>query len=220
MTNESFYAVTAHYIGSEGILTSTLLQCERFPDCRHNAANIADYLKKTFEKWDISSKIVAITTDNAAVMVAAVRILGVRHLGCFAHTLNLLVQNSLKEVNELQQKVKAVVEHFKRSTLSLDKLKTYQEQHQLPPHRLIQDISTRWNSTFYMFERFSSLKVPLRATMAELEYESGLDLNDWQDIAQITDALGLFELVTKEISSEKEVVISKIPYMMEQIFNM
>lgn len=53
--------------------------------------------------------------------------------------------------------------------------------------------------------------------MAELEYESGLDLNDWQDIAQITDALGLFELVTKEISSEKEVVISKIPYMMEQI---
>lgn len=87
VTNESFYAVTAHYIGSEGILTSTLLQCERFPDCRHNAANIADYLKKTFEKWDISSKIVAITTDNAAVMVAAVR-----HLGCFAHTLNLLVQ--------------------------------------------------------------------------------------------------------------------------------
>lgn len=53
--------------------------------------------------------------------------------------------------------------------------------------------------------------------MAELEYESGLDLNDWQDIAQITDALGLFELVTKEISSEKEVVISKIPNMMEQI---
>lgn len=102
---------TRRRVVQEGILTSTLLQCERFPDCRHNAANIADYLKKTFEKWDISSKIVAITTDNTAVMVAAVRILGVRHLGCFAHTLNLLVQNSLKEVNELQQKVKAVVEH-------------------------------------------------------------------------------------------------------------
>ena len=46
-----------------------------------------------------------------------------------------------------------LVGHFKHSTLAMAALKEKQEQLNLDKHRLIQDVSTRWNSTYFMFER-------------------------------------------------------------------
>uniref|UniRef100_A0A8D9FH44 Zinc finger BED domain-containing protein 1 n=1 Tax=Cacopsylla melanoneura TaxID=428564 RepID=A0A8D9FH44_9HEMI len=104
ITNESFYAITVHYIGKDGQLQAKLLSCERFPPVRHDAMNISEYLKKTFEDWGILNKIVAITTDNASVMIAAVQLLSIRHIKCFAHTLNLIVQNALDTISEVIMK--------------------------------------------------------------------------------------------------------------------
>ena len=47
-----------------------------------------------------------------------------KHLICFAHILNLVVQNGVKIVKPLQEKVKAIVEHFCRSTVATDKLQS------------------------------------------------------------------------------------------------
>lgn len=54
----------------------------------HTAENLENRLKDIADEWNISSKIAAITTDNAANIVAAVRDWEWRHLPCFAHTLN------------------------------------------------------------------------------------------------------------------------------------
>ena len=42
-------------------------------------------------------------TDNANNIVAAVKITGWPHLPCFAHTINLIVTNSISEVQELEE---------------------------------------------------------------------------------------------------------------------
>ena len=72
-----------------------------------------------------------IVTDSAANMVAAARLRGWRHLPCFAHTLNLIVQKSTKQdpvLSELRQKGRNIVKYFKRSFKAQDKLTEFQKQ--------------------------------------------------------------------------------------------
>ena len=57
-------------------------------------------------------------TDNAANIQAAVRLAGFKHVSCFAHSLNLVVQNALKTIDPLKVKVKHIVEYFHRSSRS------------------------------------------------------------------------------------------------------
>ncbi|GBP09516.1 Zinc finger BED domain-containing protein 6 [Eumeta japonica] len=51
------------------------------------------------EIWKISNKVTAIVSDNVNNIVAAVQSGGWRHIGCFAHTLNLVVQEMQKQMN-------------------------------------------------------------------------------------------------------------------------
>ena len=48
------------------------------------------------DHWEITQKVVAVVTDNASNIVAAIRIMGWTHIHCFAHTLNLVVQEDIK----------------------------------------------------------------------------------------------------------------------------
>ena len=99
---------------------------------------------------------VCVVTDNAANCVADIRLLGWRHLPCFAHTLNLTVQESIKSDNvvvQLQRKCRDIVSYFHRSVEATQKLKEIQKQIGLDEKKRVADVETRWNSSFYMFQR-------------------------------------------------------------------
>ncbi|KAL4112258.1 hypothetical protein QTP88_016079 [Uroleucon formosanum] len=129
---------------------------------------------------------------------------------CFAHSLNLTVQTALKSITETREKVRGIVGHFKRSPQAAEKLKTMQEQLGLTPTLvLIQDVITRWNSTYEMFERIYNLKVPLSSVLVECNYNVYLTNEDWQIISKSCEILKHFKEITIEISSEKSVSISK-----------
>lgn len=72
-------------------------------DINHTSENIATEINLIIKDWDIVNKVVTIVTYNAFSMIKACQILKIRHLPCFAHTLNLVVQDSLelKEVDLL-----------------------------------------------------------------------------------------------------------------------
>jgi hypothetical protein len=86
--------ITAHCILEEWDLKSALLETFEF-NTEHTATNIATELIRVANKWNIQDKIVCIVTNNAANMIVAVRETGWRHLPCFAHSLNLVIQDSL-----------------------------------------------------------------------------------------------------------------------------
>lgn len=76
-------------------------------------------------------------------------------MGGPGHTLQLVINAALKDKN-IERAVGAarcLVEHFKKSELACSKLKEKQKQMDTPEHKLVQDVSTRWNSTFYMMDR-------------------------------------------------------------------
>lgn len=102
-------------------------------------------------------KITVIVSDNARdIRGAVLKVLKVKHFGCFAHTLNLIVQDALmKEVKWLVDKMKKIVAYLKRSTTATVKLNQCQRQLGLEPKKLVQEVPMRWNSTFYMIARIN-----------------------------------------------------------------
>ncbi|MCM0158343.1 hypothetical protein [Candidatus Nardonella dryophthoridicola] len=92
INNENFIAITAHWLddtdGTTLTLCSHLLDCIVYSD-RHTAVNLCEFLQQKFEEWEIQNKIIAVVSDNAHNIVAAIRLGNWRNLGCFAHTVNL-----------------------------------------------------------------------------------------------------------------------------------
>ena len=91
-----YITITCHYIDSSWSLHSVILTTTNMQR-DHAAENIADELKAATDEWGITQKIVAVVTDNAANIVAAIHLNGWKHIQCFAHTLKLIVQDALKD---------------------------------------------------------------------------------------------------------------------------
>lgn len=70
------------------------------------------FLEESLSKWNLKDKLGAIVTDNAKNISGAVKKGEWNHIACFAHSLNLVVQKGLSEIEEIQTKVKSVVEFF------------------------------------------------------------------------------------------------------------
>ncbi|CAH0560490.1 unnamed protein product [Brassicogethes aeneus] len=187
-----------------------LLDCLNYSES-HSADNLATLLRSVAEEWKIGNKIEAVVTDNAANVVAAIRKTEWKHVPCFAHTLNLVVQNALEQIKTVQVKVKHIVEHFKRSPKATTFLKSMQKQMGLPILGLKQDVITRWNSTYDMFYRILETKDALLSTIA-IHYPNvdTLTSDDIVTLQKCCEVLDVFKTATEEMSSETQVTASKI----------
>lgn len=167
-------------------------------------------MRNVLEEWEISDKVTAIASDNGANIVAAIRAGNWRNVACFAHTLNLCVQNALVPISETTAKVKQVVEYFKRSSQALARLRVLQGQLNVPQLKLKQDVVTRWNSTYDMLRRLVEIKDAITATLAVIRAEISLSPDDWAIVEAAIPILKLFYDVTVEVSAEKNVTLSKV----------
>lgn len=124
--------------------------------------------------------------------------------------MNLIAQRAIHEIKPLQSKVKAIVESFKRSAYATAKLKSLQKQMKYPELKLKQDVSTRWNSTYDMFERILEIKEPLLSTLAVTGSGLSLHPRELEVIEFYCKLLKPFKDITQEMSGESGVTSSKI----------
>ena len=114
-STKGYMAITAHFVSSNMELKSRILECRRITSSQ-TAEHIAEELTSVMEYWNIKEKVYAVVTDNAANMVAAIRRLPtIYHVPCFAHTLNLVVQDTLKNLKTLEEarvKIRNIVSFF------------------------------------------------------------------------------------------------------------
>lgn len=105
------------------------------------------------------TNVMVVVHDNAANVVAPLRILeekhGIASLRSAGHTLQLAVNHALKDpqISRVLRAAKSLVEHLKKRELASTRLKAKQQQMDTPEHTLIQDVSVRWNSTLHMISR-------------------------------------------------------------------
>ena len=67
-----------------------------------------------------------------------------------------MVQDAIKADSDLvtvRKKCKEIVTYFHHSAKAMDKIREIQKQVGAPENKLIQEVESRWNSTYYMFEK-------------------------------------------------------------------
>nr|XP_061794906.1 E3 SUMO-protein ligase ZBED1-like [Nerophis lumbriciformis] len=209
VATESYITITAHYINKDWQMLSHVLQTRSVYES-HTGAHMATLLLDVVNEWELMEKSVVLVTDNAANMASAAAIGRFPHVKCFAHTLNLAAQRTLKlpTVSRLLSRVRRISAYFHRSPKAMH---LFQENQRAilkltSPLKLITDVSTRWNSAHGMMERFLQLQAAVHATLLSP------DLNvDESDIVTLSRAdLANVEEAVKTLKPMKDATVSLI----------
>ncbi|XP_017261968.1 E3 SUMO-protein ligase ZBED1-like [Kryptolebias marmoratus] len=217
---DPYVTITSHFISDEWELVSNVLQTRPLHGS-HTGSNIANLLTEAINEWGITGKVPAVVTDNAANMLAAVGLTDLLHVGCFAHVLNLASQAALKTpaVTRLLGRVRRISAFFHRSTLACHALKKNQKLLDLPQHKLLTDVSTRWNSALDMLERFLEQQPAVSAALLAPEVRkqekdlcslTEADITAAEDIAQALKSLKKATLVMSQESTPSLSVIAPL----------
>lgn len=132
-------------------LKSELIQCGE-SEGHHTGIKVHRVLKRLLENWGIYEKVNFFVSDNASNMESAAKYFeldGWVHFGCFAHKLNLVVQDALAEIKVTVEKVQRIVNQFRKSTISKEKLLKCQtnQQNVNQPKCVIKSVPTRLSAT-------------------------------------------------------------------------
>ena len=157
--------------------------------------NIAQEIMRVLGEFNISSKIIALTTDNDSAMIVCgkemssafdneMSSMNFKHYCCAAHVLNLGVKEGLKCVSDLVTKARRIMMMIKNSTRLCDSLRTFCSVKNIKYLKPILDVDTRWNSIYYMLIRFKELQSALVLLAADNHSINNFYPNegDWSSI--------------------------------------
>ncbi|XP_026122169.1 zinc finger BED domain-containing protein 4-like [Carassius auratus] len=171
---DGYLGVTCHYITPEAKLATVVLGVRRFYQT-HTAQHLMEAKALLMAEWGITTKVQCMVTDNASNMILSAQLLNLRHVPCFAHNLNLIVKKALDQtplINEIRQKARKTVGLFRSSCKAKDKLVEMQGLMGRPALKLMQEVDTRWNSTYDMLQRlYVQREPPFKLATTELSEE-------------------------------------------------
>ncbi|KAJ8048482.1 Zinc finger BED domain-containing protein 4 [Holothuria leucospilota] len=179
--SNSLMSITGHWIDNTNFERKSSVLNASFVG-RHTGEAIKSDVERMMTMWEIEkTKVVTILRDNAANVISGLGMTGIHHESCFTHSLQLVINDGLqtqRTVGDMLAIARRIAGHFNHSPLAHHRLKELQTKHELPEHHIIQDVPTRWNSSFYMLERILEQKNAL------VEYGSLYDIplmtaNQW-----------------------------------------
>lgn len=211
INTKSYLGITVHFLSVCKLNLESVVLGVLELDERHTSENIAKWLDSALQEWGIEKRqIFLVVTDNGANIKSAVSTCfgKDKHLPCFAHTINLVVQNALDNTDNvatLINKVKHLVTFFKQCVSASDEL------HKVCAFKLKQSVSTRWNSVYYMLDRFINCSDHVASIIVKFHKGPTMITGSELFIAkEIVHLLKPFESATKELCAQKYITGSKI----------
>ncbi|KAJ8871961.1 hypothetical protein PR048_028301 [Dryococelus australis] len=144
----------------------------------HTADNIHHFFSELLLQWDLITKVVVVW-DGGADVTKALNDSAFVPVPCSAHLLMCVLQ-------------------------VLKILKQCQNQLAFPQHRMIQDVSTRWNSTLHMMTRLNEHKntIIMASSRKDVTISAELMVDEWKKIEHLIDIIEVFDTVTLQLSKE------------------
>ncbi|KAK0142439.1 Zinc finger BED domain-containing protein 1 [Merluccius polli] len=178
VSNHNYLGVTAHLINNEWKLKSFALTVSKTVT-RHYADACAEQFDAVIKEWEIENKVTTIGSEETWLQ---------QHANCLSSTSHVL-HICCKEPSHFDTalaKCRKIVGHFKHSPASTEEL--HQQQTALGQARepLVQDISTRWNSTLSMISRYLRNQEAVNATLARQKH----NLATLTNLENVTELLG------------------------------
>ncbi|KAJ3651368.1 hypothetical protein Zmor_017417 [Zophobas morio] len=212
-SNASLLSLTCHGIAENFDRSLIILKWETFDD-RHLGDIIAEKFDTMLTEWNISKEQVhCIIRDEGSNTKRAMRLAVLNDLDCAVHKMQLAIRSGLQSqetITIVKQKCKKISTHFNHSTIAQKQLQKIQDRLNQPHLRVFQDCVTRWNSTFYMFDRFLKVKDTLSLYINDSEIDPILP-EDWKIIECCVELLKPFEEATRELSNSHTLISSVIP---------
>ncbi|XP_038160178.1 zinc finger BED domain-containing protein 4-like [Cyprinodon tularosa] len=210
----SLISLTAQWVDKDFTLQRAVLHAKQFRGS-HTSQAIADVFDEMLRKWGVPKTLIhVVLRDNAKNMIKAMTDAGLQSLPCFAHTLQLVVNEGLlvqRSVTDAVAIGRKIVRHFKHSTLAYSRLEDIQLQLNQPTKRLQQDVQTRWNSTFYMIQSLIEQKRALGIYGSENELPENLAAHQWALLEKTVAVLAPFEELTRKVSCSDALASDVIP---------
>ena len=129
MASHSLLSLTGYWVDKKFQKISAVLSVEELQGS-HTGNHICEKFDGMLAEWKIKkTRVHLVLRDSASNKDKALRDLGLKSYGCFAHSLQLVVNDGLlsqKSVSDLLAICRQIVGHFERSTVAYNKLNEIQ----------------------------------------------------------------------------------------------
>ncbi|XP_028074562.1 zinc finger BED domain-containing protein RICESLEEPER 2-like [Camellia sinensis] len=163
--NLKYLCLIAHFIDCDWKLNKKILNFRLVPN--HRGKTLGRVIEGCLSEWGID-KLLTITVDNASSNNGVINFLKrwtkdrkntileheFLHVKCCAHIVNLIVCESLKEIDDSITRIRNIVKYVKSSPSRMAEFKFCVKLERIEYEgQLCLDVATRWNSTYFMLER-------------------------------------------------------------------
>lgn len=211
VNTKSYLGMTVHFLNISNVALDSVTIGVLELSASHTPNNISIWFEQLIEEWGIKkSQVFTVVTDSGPNILSAIKktFSQEKHLPCFAHTLNLVSERALENLSDvlaLIHKIKSVVTYFKHSVAASDDLK------KLCNYKLKQSVPTRWNSIYYMIERFILCSNHIASVLINMRGGPTMLTADEIDLAkEMLSVLRPMKVATKELCGQKYATGSKV----------
>ncbi len=219
---QEYLILTAHWVTFESQVLpqgqdfhcSALLGVSSI-DCDYNVLNIQKQLEYLWDTWIGSSglKIGFTVTDNQTIG-SILESSDHTTMQCFVHSIDLIVNEAIKSqrmVQNLLSIARKICERAHRSAKAKEKLAELQKTYQLPENQLVQDIPSKWKTSYFMLERLVEQKKAIDEMSIECNFRELISCDQWEVMQSVCNALKPFEVACREMSNRTATLGQVIP---------
>ncbi|CAK8541604.1 unnamed protein product [Lathyrus sativus] len=231
--NFCYMCLTAHFIDNDWKMNKKVLNFSQV--ISHSQAVMAKIVEHCLNEWGINY-LLSLTNDSVSLNDDETPDLKDKlvtrdslvlngdyiHMHCCAYFLNLIVKESLKEVDDSIVRIRAAVWYIRSSPSRFSRFKACIEQQNIEYKGFFcPNFETRWDSTYLMLDdalkhqkTFEKLEMKDLKYVDELKKGKGVPTNeDWEIVRSILPFLKLFYDATLRISSSS--CVTSNMYMFE-----
>jgi hypothetical protein len=228
LAHTNYTACTAHFIDKTTWKLHSFVLGLMEKKGTSTAVDTVAYVEQQLAAFDLHYKnLVAAVTDTEATMIATGRLIvansnvvggTTKWHGCVDHLLELVTGIAFKDLPESEGTMSAcrsLIAFFHSSTQAMAKLLGKQSVGRAV--KPIQDVATRWWSTWSMCDRLLRLKTYLALLQEEGDISCNLSDSQWVIVADLTTTLKPFMIAQRLLEGQSYATISLIPFLVFKV---